>query len=331
MLFFESFLGHYLAQAVVYSLVTVAVVEGMISIWHIHEPSPQIKLRFLALLLPVLCPPLYYLLYPPRNVFYFREHIALIDLNKWLGLPLGGGIAVWHLFAAMLAITTGIFLIKELLPTIKHYLERRPSLPVIEKGQFPKIETALANLSKTMPAPTVLLSPEDTPVAYSTRHRAVVVSAPTIDLLDSDELEAVIAHEVAHLSRQLIGINRVLLTLRFLLFYNPIALLVFRRIINDGEKLCDDIAIRLSGKQLSHTSGLLKMFRYSAVDASPSDTAERQPQSRATSLGNTACWTLIRERVERIMHHDEAGSILYQDLRVAITGVMMAALLFFVV
>ncbi len=333
MLFFESFFGHYLAQAVLYSLVTLAAVEGVMAVWRITGPLLQIKFRLLILALPVLCPPLYYLLYPSRNVFHFREHVALIDLNRWLELPLGGGIAIWHLFTAVLVITTGVFFVKEVLPFIKHYLAHRSSLPVIEEGQFPRLDAALASLSKTgvTPKPTVLLSSEDMPIAYSSGRKALVVSAPTIDLLDDDELEAVVAHEVAHLSGQVVGINRTLLALRFLLFYNPIALPVFRRIIHDGEKLCDDLAIRFSGKRLSLTSGLLKLFRYSAANCARADTGKGHPLPGIASLENVACRNLARERVERIVHPDERGGVSYQNFRMAVTGIMLAALLFVLV
>ncbi|MFC1874199.1 M56 family metallopeptidase [Chloroflexota bacterium] len=333
MLFFESFWGHYLAQAVFYSLITVIVFEGMSIIWQIHESLSQIKFRLLMLLLPMLCPPLYYLLYPPRTAFYFRNQIALFDLNKWLGLPLVGSIAVWHLFLAMLVTTAIVFLIKEVYPMLKYYVGRRHSLPLIEPGQFSELDAALMRLSqdKEITIPVVLLSPEDIPIAYILSRKTLVISVAMLRLLDSDELESVLAHEIAHLSRQVVVINRVLLTLRFLMFYNPIAFLVFRRVINDIEKLCDDIAIRFSAKPLSLTSGLLKILRH-ATSGSSTDSADRvRNWPRIEVLENVACQNLVRERVEMIIHQDEMRNISYRNFRVAVTGVMLSMLLFFVV
>ncbi len=333
MLFFESFWGHYLSQSVFYSLITVIVFEGMLAIWQIHESLSQIKFRLLMLLLPWLCPPFYYLLYPPRTAFYFRNQIALLDLNKWLGLPLVGSIAVWHLFLAMLVITAIVFLVKEVYPMLKYYLRRHHSLPLIESGQFPELDAALLHLSqdKEITIPAVSLSPEDIPVAYISSRRTLVISAAMLRLLDSDELESVLAHEIAHLSRQVVVINRVLLTLRFLMLYNPVAFLVFRRVINDIEKLCDDIAIRYFAKPLSLTSGLLKILRR-AMPCSSADGADRvRDWRRIEALENVACRNLVKERVERIMHRDEMRDISYRNFRVAVTGVVLAMLLFFVV
>ncbi len=330
MLFFNSFLGHYLAQTIVYSLLIVTITETLMPMWRISEPLAQIKFRFLALLLPLVCPILFLLLYPPRNGFYFRELIALIDIDTWLAL--GGSIAVWHFFAAMMLITAAVFLVKEGLPMVKHLLVRQPALSVIKKGQFPRLDAALFSLPSavTMPA-AVLLSPEDMPIAYISGRHALVISASMIDLLDDDELQAIIGHEVAHLSKPVIWISRVLLLLRWLQFYNPLVLLVFRRITIDSEKLCDDIAVRLSGKQLSLTSGLLKIFQFATEEAHQVGQGKRSLWLQVNRLEDIANWSLIKERVRRLVNDSSAAIVPYQNFRLATTGLMLAALLFLIV
>ena len=333
--FLNSGLGQYIVQTVFHSVIIAIVVESMISVWHIQEPFPQIKFRLLVLLLPVLYLPFYYLLYPPRTGAHFHGEVALVDFSQWLGLRLGGGIATWHLFVALLALTTVFFLIKEAIPGVRYYFGHRPSFPVIEEGQFPKLDSVLASLSKVrgLPMPAMLLSAEDTPVVYSLGRRALVLSASTINLLDSEELEAVIVHELAHLIRQASGINRLLLALRFLMFYNPVALLIFRRIINDNEKLCDDIAVSFTGRRLALGSGLLKIFRHKTVGSSPAlaVTSTGRLSPRISTLENRARRELVKERVERLLQPDKARDAPYQNFRVALTAGLLVALLFFVV
>ncbi len=147
--FLNSGLGQYIVQTVFHSVIIAIVVESMIRIWHIQEPFHQIKFRLLVLLLPVLYLPFYYLLYPPRTGAHFHGEVALIDFSQWLGLRLGGGIATWHLFVALLALTTSFFVIREAIPSIRYYFGHHPSFPVIEEGQFPKLDSVLANLSST--------------------------------------------------------------------------------------------------------------------------------------------------------------------------------------
>lgn len=331
MLFFNSLLGHYLVQTVVYSFLIVTIIETSMLIWRITEPTTQIKFRLLALLLPILCPILFQLLYPYRSDFYFRELIAFIDLNTWLAM--GGGIAVWHFFAAMMLITAGVFLTKEFLPMIKHYLVRQPSLPAIKKGQFPRLDTALSSLPATVlrPLSAVLFSSEDMPIAYVSRHHTLVISSSMLDLLDDDELQAIIGHEIAHLSKPVSRMNRVLLLLRWLQFYNPLALLIFRRITIDSEKLCDDIALRLSGKRLSLSSGLLKIFQFSRGDTRQKGQGKRSLWRRRTRFEDVANWATVKERVERLVYSNNATHVPYPNFQLAITGLMLAGLLFFVV
>ena len=262
-----------------------------------------------------------------------NEQVALIDFNDWLGLRLGAGISVWHLFIVLLTLITAYFLFKEAIPSLRHYFERRYSLPTIEPGQFPKLDSILAKLSeiKGLPIPTVLLSAKDTPVIHTMGRQALVLSTTTINMLDSEELEVVIAHELAHLTRQAHRVSQAALALRFLMFYNPVALLVSRRIINDNEKNCDDIAVHITGRQLALASGLLKVFHQ--IDASLVDTSSSRSRilPRINALEDRAYRYLIKERVERLVHPDKASDLPYQSFRVLLTAGLLAALLFFVV
>lgn len=327
--FLNSGLSQYILQTVLHSLIIVIVVETMLSLWHIQKPSLQIKFRLLGLLLPVLCFPLYFLLYPPRASISF-EPVALFNSKEWLRLRLGEDITVWHLFFALLALTTTYFLIREAIPSLRHYLGHRHSFPTIEPGKFAKLDSVLANLAKDLPMPTVLLSTEDTPVVYTMGRRALVISATTINTLDSEELEAVISHELAHLSRQAYRLNQIALILRFLMFYNPLALLTFHRIINDNEKNCDDIAVRATGKPLALASGLLRVFRQTMASLALAGSNRSWLPLRVGVLEHQAYSNLIRERVERLVHPSN-GDVPNENFRLLLTAGLLVVVLFFVV
>ncbi|MEE8174177.1 MAG: hypothetical protein V3T71_02515, partial [Dehalococcoidia bacterium] len=139
--FLSSGFGQYIVQTVFHSAIIAIVVEGMISVWHIRRPSLQIDFRLLALLLPALYLPLYRLLYPPRASSHFHEQVALIDLNQWLELRLVGGVSLWHLFVAPLALIALFFVFEEAIPSIRYYFGRRPSFRLIDERQFPKLDS----------------------------------------------------------------------------------------------------------------------------------------------------------------------------------------------
>jgi beta-lactamase regulating signal transducer with metallopeptidase domain len=181
--------------------------------------------------------------------------------------------------------------------------------------------------------PAVFVSAKDAPMIYSLGRNALVLSESTINMLDSEELEAVIAHELAHLAWQASGINRLFLALRFLMFYNPVALFIFRRNVNDTEKICDDMAVSFTGKHLAIASGLLKISRNTAAVSSPVTTGVRRRwlSPRISALENQAYRRLVKERVERMIHPDKSSDVPYQNFRVVFIAWLLVALLFFVV
>ena len=334
--FLLSSVGQYLWQTILHSFLIALVVEVIIRSSSIQEPLLQIKFRSLSLWLPVLYLPFLFFTYPPRADTYFHQQVALFDSNQWLSVRLGGGIVLWHLVAVMVAVTVGFFLVRELIPLISYSFSRRPALPILEKGRFPKLDAVLADLAskRGIPEPEVLLSGEMEPSVYTLGRRALVLSMSAIELLDAEELEAVIAHELAHFAREILIIGRIDLALRFLMFYNPVVLLVYHRINHDTEKFCDDLAISFTGKRLALVSGLLKILRHTTVAGAAISLPARRRWWRSLtvySFGSQAHLALAKERAERILHRERVSADSYQSQRLAITAGLLMALLFFVV
>ena len=179
--------------------------------------------------------------------------------------------------------------------------------------------------------PEVLLSAEPVPVVHNLGHKALVLSEDVINMLDSEELEAVIAHEFAHLTGQGYRIVQMSLILRFLMFYNPVALFIFRRIISDNEKYCDDISVHVTGKRLALASGLLRVFRQTAASIKPASIGLRKFTPRISALEYRFHTELIEERVERLVHPEKTSDLPYANLHVLFVAALLLALLFFVV
>ena len=333
--FLLSNTGQYLGQTILHSFLIALIVEVIIRSSRIQEPLLQIKFRSLSLWLPVLYLPILFFSYPPRADTYFHQQVSLFDSNQWLSLRLGGGVALWHLIAAMVAVTVGFFMVRELIPLVSYNVNRRTALPVLEKGRFPKLDVVLADLAKKrgLSEPAVLLSGETAPSVSTLGRKALVLSMSAIELLDAEELEAVIAHELAHFTREILVIGRICLALRFLMFYNPVALLVYHRINHDTEKFCDDLAISFTGKRLALVSGLLKILRHITVGTSISRTAQRRwwRSLAVYSFESQAHLALAKERAERILHREKVSIDSYQSQRLAITAGLLMAALFFVV
>ncbi len=295
----------------------------------IKRPLTQIKFRFLGLLLPLLCPLVFSLAYPSRNDFYFREQIAIIDINTWLSI---GENAIGWITIAIILMTVIFFIIHEVIPLLSARLSSERVLPEIVKGQYPRLDTAMATSFKNPDgAPsTLLLSPDDKPIIYRSGSDKLIISEASIDILDDDELEAIIGHEIAHHSSYVSRINRFLLILRWLHFYNPLALLIFRRVIKDIEKTCDDLAIQSSGNRLSLASGLIKVNKMSNGNSTGDENGEQTSLSRNVKFKEASSKSLVKERVQRLVSYTD-GDIPYLNFNLTFTALILTALLFFIV
>jgi heat shock protein HtpX len=89
----------------------------------------------------------------------------------------------------------------------------------INPGELPRVERMMANLvARTgMPAPKLFLIPSDSPNAFATgrnpKHASIAVTRGIVELLTDEELEGVLAHELAHVRNRDILIATVAATL----------------------------------------------------------------------------------------------------------------------
>jgi heat shock protein HtpX len=89
----------------------------------------------------------------------------------------------------------------------------------IEEGQAPALYAMVRRLATRagVPMPRVYLIPSDTPNAFATgrnpQHAAVAVTEGIMRLLDEDELEGVLAHELSHVTNRDVLISTIAATL----------------------------------------------------------------------------------------------------------------------
>lgn len=328
--------AEYMLQTTLHSLVIALVVEALLRAWKIERPQIRLRFRLLVLVLPLVSFPLYYLIDPTRGSSNFGGKVALFHLKGWLELYLWDGVPFWYLIAAVMLLSTLLFLLQEAMPPLRHYLLRQDLPQGIEMGVFPKLDAALGQIGygALSRPPGLLLVEQREPLAYAAgvRHRSLVLSPSLIEMLDLEELKGVLAHELAHILK---GDNRwswALLLVRVAMFYNPVALFAFRQIIHENEKVCDEMAISLTRRPLAFAAGLIKAFRGAAPHSSSLAHVRRGWfSSQADALANRAGKALIEDRVERILHPSLDGGIKYEGVRLGLTVAVLAVLLFFVV
>lgn len=242
--FFYSYAGMYIAQSVCHSIIAFIMVDRAIYIWNIKNPLIRQRFRLIVVLLPVLSFPVYQIINSERNSISFRME-SLFDINRWLNLELWG-VPTGLFFIIILLITTFIFLFQELIPVIKHTIESRNSeIEAIEPDENSAVNHAVDGLSGGKPK--IFILDDDEFILFSTtgRDASVYLSKEVINVLNTEQLQSAIAHELAHIERNKKPLLTAVFLLRMLMFFNPVVLLEFRKIIHEEEMICDDIAVTL--------------------------------------------------------------------------------------
>lgn len=320
-----SGVGHYLVLVVVASLVVALVAEAVVRFRRVGPAALQSHYRRLALLLPPTAPLAYELLDLVPALGRFRRASALLDTAPWLNLTFFAGIGPEHLLLASLGVTAIVFLLKEAAPGLQYFTRRQSaSLPTLGEGVLPRLDAALGRTGPGQRWANVRLASIPDPVLYCAGRSELVISLTTVDALDDDELAAVLAHEQAHLGGKWLWWDRTTLLCRFLMFYNPVALYVSRRLADDVEKSCDDLAVSLTGRPLALGSALLKLSQWTGSSG-------MAVAAGAGRLENSARRELLQERVRRLAGGAPGPVTGHGSRHVALTAGLLLALLYFVV
>lgn len=258
--FFDSYSGSYATQAFFHSAVAGAIVEIALKSWKIRSPSNRQKFLMLSVVFPIFSFPLFQALNPSRGSVYFRLG-ALFDSGRWLNVELPGSIPLGALLLLVFFMTSLVFFFQELIPVLRHaFASGNPASGEIREGDDPAILEALEKLP--VEKPDVYVLDEEDPLIFSSTGRkgSVFLSSGLIGFLTVEQLQAALAHEIAHVLRSRRPYMVIVFLLRIAMFFNPFVLLQFRRSVQDDEKICDEIAVSLTGKPLVLAGTLKRLY-----------------------------------------------------------------------
>lgn len=113
-----------------------------------------------------------------------------------------------------------------------------------------------------VPAPAIAIVERCRGGAYvvGTRAPILVLGAELLQQLDPEELEGVIAHELAHVRRRDTPVAATLGAVRDLMFFVPGAGWAVRQLHRERERAADQLAVRTTGRPGALASGLLKVL-----------------------------------------------------------------------
>lgn len=323
----------YAGLAIVYSLLAAAILEALFHLWQVQDPPLALGFRLSILVIPPLAPIIFSLLGPGWGSEPFRQQTALLELRRWLGPEPSLSHSGWALLLAVVAATTLLSIGLEADGYLRRPARRahgsQPSLPLPAD-----LKLALKRLADEGIAPfPILLVDRRDPAACTAglRQPTILLSTGLVEMLDQDELEGVLAHEMAHGRRRDNWLGWLLFGLRLSSFYNPVALLAFHQIGHDMERICDAEAGRLTRKPVALASALLKVHQASRASTQTAPGWSRRVGRKAVALENRARRALVEDRIERLLHPEAVARVSYPGLRLGLAVVVAVGLAYLVV
>lgn len=329
MAFFSSLAGQYVVQVLAHSVLMVLAVEVLLRMWQITRPGTRLQFRLLYLLVPLLGWPLYQLLWPARGSAEFRETVAIIDTQQWLPLWLGG-VPGWGWVVGVMGLGTLLFVSRALVPTLQQGFGTGGKETSLAPDQANKLKRSLRILDSVPGSDVRVVAEPWLGACLSGVHRPrLTISAPLVELLDEEEVEAVLAHEAAHALHRDNPRGWFLLLLGSVMFYNPVALLALQRISQDVEMACDDGAVVRTGRPLALASALIKTVRVNM--GTVLESISPAPVMWLSRLDARVQRSLVVGRARRLSHYRAPDDVPLRRLKLSLTALLLAALLFFVV
>ena len=146
----------------------------------------------------------------------------------------------------------------------------------------------------------------DTPTVVGWLRPAILLPVAALANLTPAQVDAILAHELAHIRRHDFVVNLLQTVAETLLFYHPAVWWVSTRIRAEREHCCDDVAVKACGDPVEYVSALAEL--------------ETWRTARTGQLALAATSGSLLERVRRLLH------VPVDDERPAAQAVVMAGL-----
>jgi hypothetical protein len=295
--FFNSFVGMYVAQSFCHSIIVAMIADRALKAWRVEAPEVRQRFRLIAIIFPIVSFPLYQLINPDRSSALFRLG-SLFDINRWLNMEIWGLIPIGLLFLILLGFTALVFFFQEMVPVLKHTLDSSQTdedIQLMDTGPF------VGNAAKTLgiKTPDVVLIEDDEPFIFSATGKkpAIFVSSGLTKALDQGQMDASLAHEMAHIARSRRPLLIMVFILRIIMFFNPVVMVKFRRAVKDEEKICDDIAVSLTRDPAALVEALKTFYHTAAKTPEP---AAGKASARDVSLEEHSHNLHLESRIRRL-------------------------------
>jgi Zn-dependent protease with chaperone function len=123
----------------------------------------------------------------------------------------------------------------------------------------PTLERLRARLKVSLPVRLYQSARVEVPTVIGCLKPVILLPASAITGLSAMQLEALLAHELAHIRRHDYLVNLLQTVIETLLFYHPAVWWVSHRIRAEREHCCDDVAVEVCGNALVYARALAEL------------------------------------------------------------------------
>jgi bla regulator protein blaR1 len=176
---------------------------------------------------------------PSAMAVYFNEHLPLI-VTAWL---LGMGVFILKMLGGLLYIQR-----------LKH--RRNRPLTGNWQRQLQALGSRLGMQKAVRLAESALVH---TPMVAGWLKPVILIPIGAVNNLTAEQVEAILAHELAHIYRHDYLLNLLQSVIEFLFYFNPAVWWISANIRTERENCCDDLAIGLCGNPLTYARALVSL------------------------------------------------------------------------
>ncbi|MFT4558635.1 MAG: hypothetical protein ACI92S_004016, partial [Planctomycetaceae bacterium] len=134
---------------------------------------------------------------------------------------------------------------------------RDTSLPTEALAQ--RVEALARRLSVSRPVRLAQSALVEVPTVIGVLRPLILLPATAMTGLSTEQLDAILAHEIAHIRRHDYFINLIQTVIETLLFYHPAVWWLSGRILQERENCCDDIASNVCENPIRYAESLVRM------------------------------------------------------------------------
>ena len=176
----------------------------------------------------------------------------------------------------------------------------------------------IARMRITRPVAFFVSSRVTAPIVFGHIKPVVLVPAAVLAGLSPSQLDAILAHELAHVRRHDYLVNLLQTVIETIFFYHPAVWWVSRQVRQSREECCDDIAVAACGDRKDYVEALLglEQMRHAAAPAA------------TAALGATGGSLLARARRLLIDTEREGASprLTASAIAIAVAGIALAGI-----